>query len=206
MEEKRVLLDESGRPMPAFRRVLPVVDAVDGDASPRRRAKPEQHCRERGFAGAARTDDGHGLSDRDRELDVCQRRRAVWIGVADVFEAQRVAERRINARAKRALRIYRRIEPHLHLANPAGQVQQVSLQAVQLVEQRQQPQQHESVCEQVAAQHVPRPDEENIRAADDQHGADHRQRFGEREQQRGGVRASFFGTRLRGAEGMEIVR
>ena len=76
----------------------------------------------------------------------------------------------------------------------------MTLQAVQLVEERQQPQQHEPVRQQVAAQHVAGPDKKDVRTAHDQHRADHGQRFGQREQQRGGVRTPLFGARLRGAD------
>ena len=162
MKEKRVLLDERGRAVPALGRELPAVPAVDRDAAAGRGAKAEQDVGERRLAGARRSDNRNGLPDGHDEVDVVEGRLAVRIPVGDVLERERPLEAGEGRRAERTLGKMRRLEPGLDLVDAAGQVREVAVQSIQLVEQREQPQQDEAVGEQVTAQHVARADEEDV--------------------------------------------
>ena len=70
------------------------------------------------------------------------------------------------------------------------------MQSVQLIEQREQPQEDEAVGEQVAAQHVARAHEEDVGARDDHHRSGHGQRLGDGEEQRERSGAALFGVGL----------
>ena len=57
------------------------------------------------------------------------------------------------------------------------------LHAVNGIQQRNQAQQHEAVPQQIAAEHVTRAHEEDVRRREHRHGADDRECLGERKQQ-----------------------
>ncbi len=99
----------------------------------------------------------------------------------------------------------RRVEPRLHFVDAAGQIGEVAVQSVELIEQRQQPQQDEAVGEQVAAQHVARPHEEDVGAGDDHHRARDGQRLGDGKEQRQRLGAALFGVGLGLVERVELL-
>ena len=156
------------------------------------RAQTEQDVRERRLAGARGADDRDRLADGHDEVDVVERGLAVRIAEGDVLERQRRLEPGEGRRAKRPLRKVRRVEPRLHFVNAAREIGQMPVQSVQLIQQRQQPQQHEAIGEEIAAQHVARAHEEDVGAGDDHHRAGHGQRLGDRKEQRERFGAALF--------------
>ena len=90
----------------------------------------------------------------------------------------------------------RRFEPFLHLGHAGREKEDVPLQSVKLVHQRQQAEQNEAEAEQMAAQHQTGAHEEIIGAADDDHRAGHRDRFRDWHQQGAVTGGLLFQDRL----------
>ena len=120
-----------------------------------------------------RPDDRHGTTRRDRERDLSQRLRPGRIHVADLLEAQLALDAGEFDGSERSIGKDRRVQPFVDLADAAGQIEQVPLNLVQLVQQRQQAQQEETVPEEIAAEHQPRAHEKHVGTPDDRHRADH---------------------------------